>query len=150
MPEQQRFVVTLLDEEDERSVLVTRKNEDRFIISAPDAVNACFLFDSAMSRMRDQITSLLAHLSDWIGSHRERIKSAHVAFRNKGDILFLVTQREVAFDQKLCDALADLDSAVACDPDFDAIQMEVLAIPCVSRASAAAFLSSGHVITHAK
>jgi hypothetical protein len=56
-------------------------------------------------------------------------------------------QKQVQFNQRLTDALTDLDITVANTPDLNLINLEVLCIPQVSDDSCKAFLASNPCLT---
>jgi hypothetical protein len=103
-----------------------------------------------LERMRKQVGELMMHLSQWVKDHRRYIKSAFLNFRIGNKVLFLVMQKDTPFDPALSELLADLDIEVANKAAFNLIDLDVMAIPPVSRESAEAFLSCGQVFTHAE
>lgn len=150
MTEQQRVTFVLLDEDDERSVVVRPKDNDKFVVSSQEAVAACFAYDKFVGGLKKQVDELMEHLSQWVKDHRQYIKSAFVTFRVGNSMLFLVMQKETLFDPVLSEHLTDLDIEIANNPSFNLIDLDVMAIPPVSRESAEAFLSCGQVFTHAE
>jgi len=96
-----------------------------------------------------QLSDLLDLLGRWVEDRRDRIKAAFVTVRPGGDILLLVMQKDIPFDEQLSSELTQLDIDVANNEAYELIDFDVLAIPAVSRKSADAFLSSGDVFTHA-
>ncbi len=141
----------LLDEQDDsRQVVVSSEEADRIVMSMRQAVAACFAFDKGVNAFNRQLTELLGRLVGWINQHRDAIRTAHVTIRPQNNLLFVVTQRKVEFDQALTDALTELDIEVSDSDDFNLIDFDVLALPAVSKESAKAFLSSGQVLEHAK
>lgn len=124
------------------------KDGDKFVIAVSDAARACRARDKEREFL-PQFNLLLDRLTAWLGHRRSRIKSAHLTFRDR-DILFLVMQKQVRFDQSLMDDLVQLDIEVANARDLSLIQLEVLCIPAVSARSSSAFLASGEVLTYAE
>jgi hypothetical protein len=150
MVEQQRVTYVLLDEDDDRSVVVRPRDNDKFMVTSKEAVAACFAYDKFVSGTNKQVAELMGRLSLWVKDHRQYIKSAFVTFRMGNSMLFLVMQKEPLFDPMLSEHLTDLDIEIANDASFDLIDLDVMAIPPVSRESAEAFLSCGQVFTHAE
>ncbi len=143
--------VVLLDEQNHnQQVVVSSEDADRIVMSMSEAVKACFAFDKGVHAFNRQFAELLDRLVKWINRHREAIRNAHVTIRPPNNLLFVVTQQEVEFDQQLTDALTELDIEIAGSNDFDLIDFDVLALPKVSKESAKAFLSSGQVFEHAE
>lgn len=150
MTEQQRVTFVLLDEDDDRSVVVRPKDNDKFVVSSKEAVAACFAYDKFVGGLKKQVDELMDHLSQWVKDHRQYIKSAFLTFRVGNSMLFLVMQKEAPFDPVLSEHLTDLDIEIANNSAFNLIDLDVMAIPPVSRESAEAFLSCGQVFTHAE
>jgi hypothetical protein len=139
----------VLYEEQGGQVQVVRKNRDQFFLSLGEAVAVFAAFASSRVDFRSQMSDLLDKLSDWVRSREDKIKSACFTVRPDNSSLFVVTQKDVPFDETLSDELTDLDIEIANDEAYSLISLDVLAIPAVSRESANAFLSSGRVFTHA-
>ena len=66
------------------------------------------------------------------------------------DILFVATQKTVEREVVLVDRLTELDLEISTASTFDLISLNVLSLPLVDSESAAAFLSSGEILTHAE
>ncbi len=143
--------VVLLDEQNRnQQVVVSTEDADRIVMSMSEAVKACFAFDKGVNAFNRQFAELLDRLVKWINLHRAAIRNAHVTIRPPNNLLFVVTQQEVEFDQQLTDALTELDIEVAANDDFNLLDFDVLALPKVSKESAKAFLASGQVYEHAE
>lgn len=149
MAEVQPVSIVILDEETEAQVRVKQKNRDQFFLSLGEAVAACAAFVKSSKYFTSQVADLLEVLSNWVKARKDRIRSANLTFRLDNSVLFVITQKGVAFDEELSKDLTELDIAIANDEAYDLIHLDVLAIPAVSRDSANAFLSSGQVFTHA-
>ncbi len=134
--------------EDGEDVFVNPQDNDKFVLTAQDAVRACRAWDKGVQFGR-QFEELLNHLSRWIEQNRVHISVAKLNVR-QNDILFVVTQKVVERDDVLADQLTELDLEIATDQRFDLISLNVLSLPLVDSESAAAFLSSGEILTHAE
>ena len=66
------------------------------------------------------------------------------------DILFVATQKTVEREVVLVERLTELDLEISTASTFDLISLNVLSLPLVDSESAAAFLSSGEILTHAE
>ncbi len=148
MAESNRTSLVLLAEQSDDQALVKLNDGDVFFVAVADAARACSAFDKARD-FSVQFARLLETLARWIDSRRERMKSAHLTIRER-DILFVVMQKSVQFDGELADALTELDLLIANSPEFQLIDLDVMALPAVSPDSAKAFLSSGEIYTYAK
>jgi hypothetical protein len=151
MAEAKTGSLVILDEEldPETRVQVLRKSRDRFFLSLNEAVQACGMFARHKNDYSDQVSDLLDLLHKWVEGHRGQIRAAHVTIRPRGDLLFVVVQKGLQFDENLSSDLTQLDLDVANTDAYELVNLDVLALPAVSRESANAFLSSGEVYTHA-
>jgi len=134
--------------ENGRDVLVCPQDNDKFVLTAENAVRACRAW-SQSQLFSVQFRDLLAKLSGWVHVNRDRIYSAQLNIR-ANDILFVVMQNQVRRDDVMSESLTDLDIEIANSTEFDLITFNVLALPRVEAESAAAFLSSGEILTHAQ
>ena len=151
MPKQsKRPSLTLLDESAGGQVWVKPKDDDHFFVALMDAVSACRAIDKA-KEFQQQFEDLVDELTKWIDSHKDSIRSAHLMARERErDILLLVVQKDVPFDRVLADELSKLDISIAQSKNFNLLDLNVMAVPSVSRESMTAFLASGDVYTYAK
>lgn len=140
--------IVLYEDGAEHDVLVYLKDNDKFVLTAQDAVRACRAWDKSVQFQR-QFEDLLTRLSRWISDNRGDISIAKLNVR-ENDILFVVTQAVVKRNDHLADQLTDLDLEISGSPSFDLISLNVLSLPLVDAESAAAFLSSGEILTHAE
>lgn len=132
--------ITLLDEALGTDVLVVSRSEDRFFMTAQEAVEACRAANDS-ARFSQQFGDLLEFLSKWIEANKPKIHRAQVAVR-ENDLLFLVTQTGVAYDDDLLDSLSALDIEVANSDSFSLIRMNVLAIPRTPDEASTAFIAA--------
>ncbi len=128
-----------LDCSDEGSrVVVTPENEDRFVMSVRDAAEACRAAYDRDCFVR-QFQALLERLAGWLHGRRDAVAEAFVTVRD-ADLLFVIIQRQTAFDPAMEDALTELDLAVAGDAAFDRLHLNVLALPHTAETAYATFL----------
>ncbi len=130
----------LLREANNRQVVVTPRNNDAFVVTEEQAVLACRAHEKA-HLFKTQFNGLLQLLGDWIQEHRGKLREASLTVRET-DVLFLVVQKEKAFDEQLAADLTELDIEVADDAQYSLIDLEVMAIPAVTNESVKAFLST--------
>jgi len=135
-----RPLITLLDESMGRKVLVVSRSEDRFFMTAQEAVEACRAANDS-ARFSQQFNDLLDQLSKWIEANQAKIHRAQVAVR-ENDLLFLVTQASPAYDDDLMDSLSALDIDVANSDRFSLIRLNVLAIPRTPDEASTAFIAA--------
>lgn len=135
-----QYQLVLLDEESDGRVKVVQKNSEEFFMTIQQAVIACRQLDKFLD-FKEQMGNLWEFLMEWVSERRTSIKSAYLTPRDH-DVLFLVVQKDVPFDQELADDLSDLDISAANDRRFGLINLEVMSIPSVSKDSITAFISS--------
>lgn len=140
MSEPQTSIV-LLAEGSDAEAMVQMDSGDKFFVAVADAARACQMVDR-FKEFGPQFNELVRTLRTWLEDHRDKVKSAHLAIRSR-DILFLVIQKSAEFDQQLSESLTELDLLIANSRELNLIELDVLAIPTVSRESANAFLSTG-------
>jgi hypothetical protein len=147
-PDPNRTSVIVLDEGAAGEASVAMKEGDKFFLAIADAARAC----SAMDKFQDfgpQFGALLRELYQWVQERRHKITSASLALR-KHDLLFLVMQKGVEFDESLSRELTELDLRIANSEDYSLIDLEVLSVPEASTDACTAFLSSGQVFHYAE
>ena len=98
--------IVLYEDGAERDVLVYLKDNDKFVLTAQDAVRACRAWDKGVQFGR-QFEDLLNRLSQWVAENRSHISTAKLNVR-QNDILFVDTQKTVERDDVLADRLTDL------------------------------------------
>ena len=125
-----------LDYKKDGSVVVTPKDQDRFVISVQEAVTAC----KDITQVRQFGKYLLSMLTKWLQDNRAKARKAFLTVRD-GGLLFLVIRKEAKYDAQFTDALTELDVAIARDANLNMIQLDVLALPDVSDEGARSFLS---------
>jgi len=59
-----------------------------------------------------------------------------------GALAFVVVQEDVLYNEKLHDAIADLDILIARDVDLDLIELHAMALPPASESGIGTFLDS--------
>lgn len=118
--------------------MVERENQDRFFISASHAAKACANLENQLQK-RDQLRDLTLHLGQWLESRGGKIREAFLVGRQDG-FLFLVVQKDSAYDRQLEHDLTSLEMAVADSESFNLLYLDVLALPSVPRESLESFL----------
>ena len=113
---------------------------DPFMLTAQAAVRACQAIDQTEA-FTAQFVRLHDKLAAWINAHDAHIVRAFLTAHDNA-ILLLLVQKTEAFDQKLIDALADLDIAVAQDDEYNLIRLNVLALPLASDEAIQPFLAA--------
>ena len=86
-----------------------------------------------------QFAALKQELVTWSAVHSDVVRETFLVM--KGDhYLFLVVLKGKAHDAVLEDALTDLDMKIAQDPEFDLINLSVLALPAFAEEAIRSFL----------
>jgi hypothetical protein len=92
-----------------------------------------------IERFDQQLAALKRDLEVWSSEHSDSVEEVFLAL--KGDhFLFLVVLKGKAHDGLLEDALTDLDMRVAQEPDYDLINLSVLALPAFAEDAIRSFL----------
>ena len=140
--------IILLSHEHYADIPVIPENRDQFVLTVEDAVRACKAYDNQLA-FSNQFEHLLEELSQWIIERKDVMSSAHLSIRENG-LRLIVVQKNVEYDRELAEALVDLDLHIANAEEYRLIDLDVMAVPHVSRDSLVAFLSSGQVFSYAK
>ncbi len=122
-----------------RNVVFTPQDEDRFVLSVGEAIDACRAH-AHEKKFRLQFRVLLNLLGNWVETHRQKIEEAIIT-RQEDSILFLVIRADRGYDRDFEDELTDLDMAVAQAPQLDLIHLTVLALPRCSDAARNGFVN---------
>lgn len=127
------------------TIVAARSEPNNLVDAAARACRASGKTDEFATQFR----SLVDALRHWLESHREKAGAAYLAVREE-DLLFLVVQKNARFDADLSDSLTELDLAIANGPQFDLVDLEVLAVPPLSPDSLKSILSAGTIVYDAK
>jgi len=130
----------------DKCVVVTPKDNDRFVITVEAAIQACEAQQRPV-RFRNQMEALLARLGQWLLEHRAEVKTGIVTVRNT-DLLFIAVQRNSHYDRDLEDSLTDLDMEIAKDAEFDLVRLAVLAVPPMSQAGMSSFVCPQYAMAY--
>lgn len=130
----------------DKKVVVEPENEDRFMLTAEQAANACQQHQR-IGDFKDQLRELLGRLAQWLRDHRDEIDKAFVTVRD-GALLFLVVRSDVRYDAGFEDELTDLDMSIAQDEAFDALSVDVMTLPRCNKVAYEAFLSPEYTLAY--
>ncbi|MBC8373992.1 MAG: hypothetical protein H8E53_10390 [Planctomycetes bacterium] len=141
MPTKTKFDPIRLDYHaaDPREVVVTPKDNDRFVGSVKEIATACHAGIPLIEFTNQLEKTLVPKLAEWLAERGDKVHSAFISVR-EGRLLFLVIQCGAAYDRELTDALTKIDIEIARDADLDMIRLEVMALPCVPDEDAYSFL----------
>lgn len=147
----QKPIILDFKAEGDRMVLVTPANEDRFMVTIAQAIEACVASQeqqpNVVMRFQQEYEALLGHLAEWAEEHRHKICKAYLTVRDS-DLLFVVVQREPAYDRAFEDDLTELNIGVVRDGRFGLIRMNVLGMPFAADDGDTAFLVPGRVLEY--
>ncbi len=133
-------------EDDDTKVVVTPSNQDRYVKSVKNVIEACQAQEAA-ERSIAQFQYLLTRLGEWVRDHHDKIAQAYVTVRDV-TFLFLVVQKSKAYDAELEEALTDVDLEIALSDEFSALRLSVLALPSVAPDSRCAFLDDNFALEY--
>ena len=135
--------IYLLHHGDDSEVMVHPPDNDIHFMSSSEAVRAIIGWAPIAERIsviQGQLKALLEKLRKWSVEHQSLLARSDLRVRSYDDILFVVMQRDIPYDAHLSDLLSDLDIEIFNDNDFEAIRLDVLAIPRCSDDAAQAFI----------
>jgi len=126
------------EEDDDTKVIVTPSNQDRYMQSVKQVIEACQMKE-AFRQIEAQLDSLLARLGEWVRDHLDSIHRAFVTVRETS-LLFLIVQPGKAYDAELEEALSAIDMEIALSEEYSSLKLSVLALPNSTDDSTRAFL----------
>jgi len=124
---------------DPREVVVTPKDNDRFVGSVKEIATACHAGIPLIEFTNQLEKTLVPKLAEWLAEQGDKVHRAFISVR-EGRLFFLVVQYAAAYDRELTDALTKIDLDIARDAGLDMIRLEVMALPRVSDEDAYSFL----------
>ncbi|MCG8408852.1 MAG: hypothetical protein MI923_26910 [Phycisphaerales bacterium] len=126
----------VLDARDERSVLISPENEDRFVLSCKETIQAV---QSGLGEIAFQaeLKELIKHISEWVTKRIESLHACYLASRD-GDLVVFSVPKSDQYDNLLADELTELDVELA--EKFQYWRCQVVQIPGKSSTELAAFL----------
>lgn len=130
---------------DLREVVVTPKDNDRFVGSVKEIATACHVGRKHLTFSKQVKGPLVSKLAEWLAEHSEGVHAAFMSVR-EGRLFFLVIQSGAVYDREFTDSLTGLDLDIAQDTDLDMITLEVMALPCVPDEDAYSFLDPQWVV----
>ncbi len=123
---------------DDKLVRAVPRDQARFDIQKDRAIGILRRVKEADLWGR-QFNFLLSRLADWLRSRQDRISSAILTLQ-ENSLAFIVVRRQAKYDEQFQDDLAELDFAVANDPDLNLIDLKTLALPNVTGEAVRSFL----------
>lgn len=138
-PEFENEVIQLDLTRGDGTVVVTPKDQDRYILRLERAVDL-LKRGAEFDVFSKQVNLMLREIADWL-SHRPDIRDGYLTLRD-GAFLFVVVKSAAGYDADFEDALGDLELAIANDKDLSLIKFSALAVPPVSEGALSQFLNS--------
>jgi hypothetical protein len=122
-------------------VTVHPENGDVFALSKQMIARSGRLM-SKIEAFEQQLAALKLDLESWAGAHSESVAEAFLVL--KGDhFVFLAVLKGKAYDSVLEDALTELDMRVAQNPEYNLVNLSVLALPAFAEDAIRSFLPHG-------
>jgi len=141
-----RDPIVLRWEDENRLLIVSPRDQDRFALTVNKAISACQLDQVfGLEQFQKQFKQLLIVLRDWAKKRRESIHAAFLAVRD-GGLLYVVVRNGPRFDAEFEDDLTELDMKVAHNEGLNMMRLNVLALPKASMEAIATFLSPAHTL----
>jgi hypothetical protein len=126
-----------LDFRSERKVVVTPKDENRFVLAEREAAQACQHANS-LAEFSESFQGFLVHLREWSEAHADNVKACYVSVGMEGIKAFLVVVGE-HYRYDLDDMINALDVEIA--NKFPIIIVDVLQIQETGQDSLSTFFS---------
>ena len=125
---------------------VTPRNQQRFDIQKNRAIE---ILQRAKEpdRFQQQFNLLLNRLAEWLVDRQTKISQAIVTLQD-GTLVFVVVRKAAKYDEQFEDELAEMDFAIANDPDLDLIELKTLALPNVSGEALRSFLDERLILSY--
>jgi hypothetical protein len=137
-----------LTHKDQDSKVLVETGDDRFMLTVPEAVDACLSRDEhkELIARRDlfehQMRLLWAKLKEWADEHSVAIREAWFQIRPECQ-MFLVVLRATEYSPEIETSLTDLTIEVANDPAFSMTRLDVQALPNCSPDDIRSFIDAG-------
>ena len=132
-------------QDNDNNVVVTPEDNDRFVLTVSEAVEACKARGNE-NKFGLQFNLLMRITAEWLKEHKDKISCSYLTVRDAG-LLFLVVRKEISFNSDFEDLLTEFDIKIAQDPQLDLIDLSVLAIPNSNEAGISSFLKPGYTLT---
>jgi hypothetical protein len=131
---------------DKEVVHVTPRNPKRFEIQKDRAIQI-LQQERESERFGKQFGLLLDRLAEWINRYQDKIANAIVTLQD-GALAFVVVRTAARYDEQFQDDLAELDLAIANDPDLSLVKLRTLLLPHVTGEALRSFLDSRLVLSY--
>lgn len=136
-PPMKEFVQQLVWREEDGTLVITPKDEQRFCIKINRAVDSLKII-AEREQFANQFQLLMRTVAQWI-SDRSDVGAAYVTLRD-GGLSLLVVQKEIPFNDEFEDELSALDMSIAVDEDLELIHLTAISLPRASEDTIASFL----------
>lgn len=131
---------------DQGTVVVTPRDEDRFALTIDAAIQACAIHvqrEQQLTRFR----LLLNRLAEWLRCQEPKNKISRALLTERdGMLLFLVIMRGTRFDPELENDLTQLELDILDDPQLKDFPFTVMALPQLDEEQLKSFVNPQIVI----
>ncbi len=131
-----------VDAQDDRQVVFHPLNEDRFVMTCQQAIEAVTRGIGESVR-EDELKGLIAHVRDWSAKNKSLVSSCHMALRDGQIAIFVATSSE-HYNHELADSLTELDVDLA--RTFPYSDCDVAQIPSDKPSVLAAFMDEAKAL----
>jgi len=139
--------VQLLWSEQNRKIVITTRDSDRFVLTMRAAIAACRAQEQE-GEFEAQYNTVLDRLAEWIEEHKGRVATGFVTIR-EADLLFVVVRDGANVDREFEDQLTELDVTIATDPELNLVMLSVLSLPTIPEDAIKGFLNEDFVLEYA-
>lgn len=130
--------------EKDRKVIVAPKDNDKYMRTVEEAIEACKAYDNKI-RFWEQFKIVLDDLGKWSKDRTQKLDHAFLTVQDAG-LLFLVVTKRKTYDDMLESELTDLDLKIANDSDFTSISLSVQSLPSCSMDGISSFLNPEYTL----
>jgi len=127
-----------LEFNDQRQVLVSPKDEDRFFTTCEKAAWSCQMGDKIL-RFHERYKEILTCVRQWIDRNTDQVASCYSAFQDH-QLMFFFVPKVGRYDFDLSDKLADLDIDLV--TRFEEFHCETLQIPAATSDTLSTFINT--------
>lgn len=96
---------------DDGRVVVTPEDQDRFVLAADRAVEACQMMNAGLQLRQRFADEFLARIFQWCQEHADRVSDCYVAMRD-GTLTVFVMGPSAEYDFELDDPISELEAEV--------------------------------------
>ncbi len=131
---------------EEEVIEVTGRDKSRFQVQKDVAI-VVLRAEQYRTRAVSQIDLLLERIGRWTNERRKLLRDIFLTVQDSSFLLVLV-QKAAQHDERLEDALSELDVEIANDPDFELLKLNAILLPPASDEALMSFLNPHFLLSY--